>query len=93
MSRSLDAIIAEYERKHGHAGEISLESEKTTDVDLADLRRRVIDIAKGWTSDQIKEEKGRQQAQQEKTPSATRQAVIDGLQDAATAKATGQDGT
>ena len=89
MTGMLDDMIAQYDREHRAE---AVES-APTDADLGDLTRRVQNLAKDWTSEEIKNQKQIQQDQQDKDPSSTRKAVIDGLQKAANAKATGQDGT
>lgn len=91
MAQSLDDLIAQYEREHDR-GKMGIES-APTDADLGDLTRRVQDIAKDWTSDEIKRQKDVQNDIQKDDPTPTRQAVIDGLDKAGKAKATGQDGT
>ncbi len=91
MAETLEQIIADYEREHaGSPGQMSAMA--ATDVDRADLQRRVYEAAKHWTADEIKQQKDIQKAEQDKAPTENRKAVIDGLQKASEAVATGQDG-
>jgi hypothetical protein len=92
MGESLDQIIADYEREHGsQPGQMS--AMDVTDADLADLQNRVYNAATQWSSDQIEQQKVIQQNEQNQDSTQIRQAVIDGLQRASEAVATGQAGS
>jgi len=85
----LDDLISQFEKEHGHGGEMSaMDADSGTDSDtdrqvaLDDLQNRVKNIASGWSDDQIAAQIKTQQDAQNEQHTDTRDAVIRGLQQA-----------